>query len=63
MDKGAAFSVEGKRVTVAGAARSGIAAAELVMIPDAGHLSNLEQPARFTGAVERFATKLFRLDG
>jgi pimeloyl-ACP methyl ester carboxylesterase len=41
----------------------GIAGAELVMIPDAGHLSNLEQPARFTGAVERFATKLFRLDG
>ena len=41
----------------------GIPGAELVMSPDAGHLSNLEQPARFTGAVERFATKLFQLDG
>jgi 3-oxoadipate enol-lactonase len=32
---------------------------ELVVIPDAGHLSNLEQPDRFTGAVEGFAARLF----
>ena len=37
----------------------GIAGAELVVIPDAGHLSNLEQPDRFTTAVERFAAGLF----
>jgi pimeloyl-ACP methyl ester carboxylesterase len=33
----------------------GIGEAELVVIPDAGHLSNLEQPDQFTAAVERFA--------
>ena len=37
----------------------GIAGAELVVIPEAGHLSNLEQPDRFTIAVERFADRLF----
>ena len=37
----------------------GITGAELVVIPDAGHLSNLEQPDRFTIAVERFADRLF----
>ena len=37
---------------------TGIAGAELVVIPDAGHLSNLEQPDRFTAAVERFAERL-----
>ncbi len=36
----------------------GIAGAELVVIPDAGHLSNLEQPDRFTAAVERFAERV-----
>ena len=38
----------------------GIAGAELVVIPDAGHLSNLEQPDRFTTAVEGFAEQLFK---
>lgn len=37
----------------------GIAGADLVVIPDAGHLSNLEQPDRFTAAVEGFARTLF----
>jgi pimeloyl-ACP methyl ester carboxylesterase len=32
----------------------------LVVIPDAGHLSNLEQPDRFTAAVERFAERVLR---
>ena len=41
----------------------GIPGAELMIIPDAGHLSNLEQPALFSEAVERFAKKLFQLDG
>jgi pimeloyl-ACP methyl ester carboxylesterase len=36
----------------------GIAGAELVVLPEAGHLSNLEQPDRFTEAVERFARQL-----
>jgi pimeloyl-ACP methyl ester carboxylesterase len=36
-----------------------ITGAELVVIPDAGHLSNLEQPDRFTTAVEGFAKRLF----
>jgi 3-oxoadipate enol-lactonase len=36
----------------------GIAGAELVVIPDAGHLSNLEQPGLFTAAVERFADRV-----
>ena len=36
----------------------GIGRAELVVIPDAGHLSNLEQPDRFTAAVECFAERL-----
>jgi len=35
-----------------------IRSAELVVIPDAGHLSNLEQPDQFTAAVERFAKKV-----
>jgi pimeloyl-ACP methyl ester carboxylesterase len=35
-----------------------IRGAELVVIPDAGHLSNLEQPAEFTAVVERFAKKV-----
>jgi pimeloyl-ACP methyl ester carboxylesterase len=38
----------------------GIPGAELVVIPDAGHLSNLEQPDRFTAAVERFAERMPR---
>ena len=33
-----------------------IAGAELVRIPQAGHLSNLEQPARFTAALAAFLT-------
>jgi 3-oxoadipate enol-lactonase len=37
-----------------------IAGAELVVIPDAGHLSNLEQPDRFTAEVERFAGNVLR---
>jgi pimeloyl-ACP methyl ester carboxylesterase len=37
----------------------GITGAEMVVIPDAGHLSNLEQPDRFTAAVEGFAQKVF----
>ena len=40
-----------------------IPGAELGIIPDAGHLSNLEQPARFSEALERFGKKLFQLDG
>jgi len=40
----------------------GIAGAELVIIPDAGHLSNLEQPDRFTTAVAGFAGKLFKIE-
>lgn len=38
----------------------GIAGAELVVIPEAGHLSNLEQPGQFTAALEDFAGRLFR---
>jgi 3-oxoadipate enol-lactonase len=41
----------------------GIPGAELVVIPDAGHLSNLEQPDRFTDAVEGFVTKCVRKGG
>ena len=37
-----------------------LAGAELVVIPDAGHLSNLEQPDQFTAALEDFAMKLFQ---
>jgi len=37
---------------------NGIAGAELVVIPDAGHLSNLEQPGRFAAAVQGFAMNL-----
>jgi len=36
----------------------GIAGAELVVIPDAGHLSNLEQPGPFAAAVQGFAMNL-----
>ena len=52
--------VDGPVATTADAERmaKGIAGAELVVIPDAGHLSNLEQPDRFTAAVERFAERL-----
>lgn len=32
----------------------GIAGAELVVIPDAGHMSNMEQPAAFNAALARF---------
>jgi 3-oxoadipate enol-lactonase len=32
----------------------GIAGAELVVIPDAGHMSNMEQPAAFNAALGRF---------
>ncbi len=35
--------------------RDGIPGATLVVIPEAGHLSNLEQPARFNAAVRDFA--------
>ncbi|HEU4506403.1 MAG TPA: alpha/beta fold hydrolase [Nitrospira sp.] len=37
-----------------------LAGAELMVIPDAGHLSNLEQPDQFTAALEDFAMKLFQ---
>ncbi|HKT36234.1 MAG TPA: alpha/beta fold hydrolase [Nitrospira sp.] len=46
-------------VTDAERMANGIRDAELAVIPDAGHLSNLEQPERFTSAVEGFATRLF----
>lgn len=36
----------------------GIPGAQLVIIPDSGHLSNMEQPDRFNGAVEEFAAAL-----
>ena len=36
----------------------GIAGAELVVIPGAGHLSNLEAPERFTRAVEALAVRV-----
>jgi 3-oxoadipate enol-lactonase len=39
----------------------GIAGAELVVIPDAGHLSNLEQPDQFNAALEGFARNVFRI--
>ena len=31
---------------------------ELVVIPDASHLSNLEQPAAFTGALQKFLSRV-----
>ena len=37
---------------------NGIPGAQLVVIPNAGHLSNLEQPEHFTSAIEAFATGL-----
>ncbi|HET9844557.1 MAG TPA: alpha/beta fold hydrolase [Nitrospira sp.] len=37
---------------------TGIPGAQLVVIPNAGHLSNLEQPEHFTSAVEAFAAAL-----
>jgi pimeloyl-ACP methyl ester carboxylesterase len=37
---------------------TGIPGAQLIIIPDAGHLSNLEQPQRFNLAVETFANAL-----
>jgi pimeloyl-ACP methyl ester carboxylesterase len=42
-------------LSVAEQLRDGIPGATLVVIPDAGHLSNLEQPARFNAAVRDFA--------
>ena len=36
----------------------GIHGAQLIEIPNAGHLSNLEQPHQFTSAIEAFATAL-----
>jgi pimeloyl-ACP methyl ester carboxylesterase len=36
----------------------GIHGAQLIEIPNAGHLSNLEQPDQFTSAIEAFATAL-----
>jgi pimeloyl-ACP methyl ester carboxylesterase len=36
----------------------GISGAKLVIIPDAGHLSNMEQPDLFNRAVEEFAAEL-----
>jgi 3-oxoadipate enol-lactonase len=35
-----------------------LAGSELVVIPDAGHLSNLEQPAAFDAALDRFYNKI-----
>jgi pimeloyl-ACP methyl ester carboxylesterase len=32
----------------------GIAGAELVVIPDAGHMSNMEQPGAFNAALASF---------
>jgi 3-oxoadipate enol-lactonase len=40
--------------TVAHEMRDAIAGAELAVIPGAGHLSNLEQPAAFNAVVARF---------
>lgn len=37
---------------------AGIPGAELVMIPDAAHLSNMEQPAAFLAAVEKFYKRI-----
>jgi pimeloyl-ACP methyl ester carboxylesterase len=31
---------------------------ELVVIPNAAHISNLEQPEAFTAALERFLTRV-----
>lgn len=36
----------------------GIAGSELVMIPNAAHLSNMEQPAAFLAAVEKFYQRI-----
>lgn len=38
---------------------SGIPESKLVTIPDAGHLSNMEQPVLFNRAVENFAAEVF----
>jgi len=38
----------------ADALHAGIAGSALVVIPEAGHLSNLEQPAAFNAALARF---------
>jgi 3-oxoadipate enol-lactonase len=37
-----------------------IADSELIVIPDAGHLSNMEQPDQFNRAIDRFAAKLLK---
>ena len=37
---------------------AGIAGSELVMIPNAAHLSNMEQPAAFLAAVEKFYARI-----
>jgi 3-oxoadipate enol-lactonase len=48
-------------VTPPDAARTihdGVSGSEMVVIPDVGHLSNLEAPEDFTAAVEKFLSKL-----
>jgi pimeloyl-ACP methyl ester carboxylesterase len=41
------------------ALRQGISGAKLAVIPEAGHLSNLEQPERFNAEVERFLEEAY----
>jgi len=43
---------------MARAIHAGIAGSELVMIPQAAHLSNMEQPAAFLAAVEKFYKRI-----
>jgi 3-oxoadipate enol-lactonase len=38
-----------------------IAHSELIVIPDAGHLSNMEQPDHFNRAIDRFAARLLKV--
>lgn len=45
-------------LTVARQFQDAIPGAELVVIPNAGHVSNLEQPERFNDAVREFVTSL-----
>lgn len=42
---------------------TGIAGSKLVIIPDAGHMSNMEQPALFNRALEEFAAGVFAANG
>jgi pimeloyl-ACP methyl ester carboxylesterase len=37
--------------------RNLVAGAELLVLPDAGHITNLHQPERFTAALERFLSR------